>query len=78
MRSGSDQEMLWFEWASGEGAHANSLRVLSLPEETYCPLERRQRPRVEWRLSTWRTAWRRGVYPCAAVHGHAYLQVASV
>jgi hypothetical protein len=22
----------------------------------------------------WRTSWRRGVYPCAAVHGHAYLQ----
>jgi hypothetical protein len=69
-----DQEMLWFQWQSGEGARAHELRVLALPEETYCPLERRQRPRLpEWNRTTWHTSWRRGVYPCAAVHGHAYL-----
>ena len=68
-----DQEMIWFQWVSGEGAHAAALRVIALPEETYCPLERRQKPLLpNWQQSTWRTSWRRGVYPCAAVHGHAY------
>ena len=67
-----DQEMMWFEWRYGTGS---SLRVLALPEETYCPLERRQQATGNWaRSSAWRTSWRRGVYPCAAVHGHAYAQ----
>ena len=69
-----DQEMIWFQWQSGDGAYAATLRVLAMPEEVYCPLERRQTPRAEWRATTWHTSWRRGVYPCAAVHGHAYLQ----
>jgi hypothetical protein len=67
--------MIWFEWT--RNAHA-SLRVLSLPEETYCPLERHQQPLVDWQRSVWRTSWRRGVYPCAAVHGHMYLKLTHV
>jgi hypothetical protein len=66
-----DQEMMWFQWVYGN--ESKSLRVLTLPEETYCPLEHRQVARQDWRASKWRTSWRRGVYPCAAVHGHAYL-----
>lgn len=69
-----DQEMIWFQWQSGIGTHADTLRVLALPEEIYCPLERRQTPRSDWRATTWHTSWRRGTYPCAAVHGHTYLQ----
>lgn len=68
-----DQESIWFEW-TGAGENTSRLRVLALPEETYCPLERWQRPAARWRAggAVWRTSWRRGVYPCAAVHGHAY------
>jgi len=70
-----DQEMIWFEWVLGSGRQTG-VRVLALPEETYCPLEGRQRPAREWRASTWRTSWRRGVYPCASVHGHAFAALA--
>ena len=64
-----DQEMMWYQWRF----ESRDLRMLALPEETYCPLEHRQRPDKAWRRSsTWRTSWRRGVYPCAAVHGHAF------
>ena len=63
-----DQEMIWFEWTARDDP---GLRVLGLPEETYCPLESKQSPPRRWRESVWRTSWRRGVYTCAAVHGHA-------
>ena len=69
-----DQEMIWFEWTEGSGREG--LRVLALPEETYCPLEARQTPLRRWRGTAWRTSWRRGAYPCAAVHGHAYARLA--
>jgi hypothetical protein len=74
-----DQEMMWFEWTRGATSRSNgsALRVLALPEEYYCPLERRQNPDADWQASRWRTSWRRGVYPCAAVHGHIYAQTTS-
>ena len=68
-----DQEMIWFQYSSGEGNLSSRLRLMALPEEAYCPLESHQRPLMpDWRATAWRTSWRRGVYPCAAVHGHAY------
>ena len=64
-----DQEMIWFEWTR----RRTTARVLALPEEVYCPLEARLRPRSpDWDKSVWWTSWRRGTYPCAAVHGHKY------
>ena len=63
-----DQEAIWFEWTRGSG---RGLRVLPLPEEYYCPLERRQAPqRLE--AAVWRSSWRNGRYRCRSVHGHAY------
>ena len=71
-----DQEMLWFEWTSR--SHSD-IRMLALPEEVYCPLESRQPPKPEFlRKSRWHTSWRRGTYNCAAVHGHAYVEMLRV
>lgn len=68
-----DQEMIWFQWT--RGPESRGIRMLALPEETYCPLEARQKPKVgSWLSSSrWTTSWRRGSYGCAAVHGHAYM-----
>ena len=67
-----DQEMLWFEWTRGSGAN---LRVLSLPEEIYCPMEtRRSAPPAEGQRATWTTSWPRGKYPCRAIHSHRLAQ----
>ena len=54
------QEMIWFEWTQGLSAATRNLRILALPEETYCPLEGRQRPNERWQDTVWRTSWRRG------------------
>ena len=73
----SDQEAVWFEWTLSQPA---GLRVLALPEETYCPLEARQQPKPAWHGPAgvhWSTSWRRGRYRCRAVHGHAYGSTAS-
>lgn len=67
----SDQEALWFEWTQGG---STTLRVLALPEETYCPIESHQPAPQDPHKAQWLTSWRRGLYPCRAVHSHALAQ----
>ena len=64
----SDQEMIWFEWTSG---NSSTLRVLALPEETYCPIETTRGNLPDSKHPAfWSTSWPRGNYPCRAVHSH--------
>ena len=66
----TDQEAIWFEWTS---ARLPQLRVLSLPEEYFCPLHIQQR--AVGGKHKWRTSWHDGRYDCRALHGHAYADV---
>ena len=63
-----------YEWTESHP----QLRVLSLPEEYYCPLEHRQKPWKDAAGAVWQTSWRNGIYRCRAVHGHRYFGSASV
>jgi hypothetical protein len=74
----SDQEMIWYEWTRAQTA----LRVVTLPEEFYCPLvpvetddDNRSAKAI------WYTAWRKSSecragrcqdYRCRSLHGHDY------
>jgi hypothetical protein len=62
-----EQASLWFQWV-----HAQPwLRVLVLPEETYCPGPANIH-RWQERRPMWSTGWHRSskVMACKAVHGH--------
>ncbi len=66
----SDQEAIYEEWVSGK---YDSLRVVPLTEEYYCP----QVPLASIpRRTAWSTSWtlmkKRAPYTCKAVHGHGY------
>ena len=58
----TDQEALYLAWTE----EVPQLRLLILPEETYCPSYTRS-------IVTWKTSWRThvqtGTYPCRAIHG---------
>ncbi len=68
-----DQEMIRFEWMSGR----QSLRLITLPEEYYCPGLQYVQQNVTH--AEWRTSWKgtlnveRGRYRCKAVHAHGFL-----
>lgn len=58
----TDQEALYLAWTE----EVTQLRLLILPEETYCPSYARSI--VAWKTS-WRTRMQTGSYPCRAIHG---------
>lgn len=58
----TDQEALYLAWTE----EVSQLRLLILPEETYCPSYTRSI--VTWKTS-WRTRVQTGSYPCRAIHG---------
>jgi len=67
-----DQEMIRLEWMSGH----QSLRILMLPEEYYCPglqYVQENATRAEWHTS-WKGTLHveRGRYRCKAVHAHGF------
>ena len=74
----SDQEMIWLAWARAQsgGQSGGMMRMLALPEETYCPGLQYQKHNSS--SAFWHTAWlgsqrvEHGKYRCKAVHTHGY------
>lgn len=59
-----DQEMLHFEWVSSR----TELRMVSLPEEYFCPKVRYDGHNHS--SPVWTNSWPKGHYNCKAVHSH--------
>ena len=58
-----DQEAIYISWTK----YVKNIRMLILPEETYCPWYNHN-SKLTWQTS-WRTRTQAGQYRCKAVHG---------